>query len=244
MILRKTLLVASAVALISTPTWALADQNPSEHGAKHAPSTTPAGPPSTTPNNTDNPGAANRSQNGNQSADDGTGDQGNHRSGQDNQGQGNDHPGKPEHPSHPQHPGHPEHPSPPNHPSHPGKSHKCMPRNVAYIVSGTLVSQTLSKNTDGTYSGSLTVDVTRTNRHAAGDEGMTKTYTLTDARVKFRVADIDHNGSIGPDDLVAGDRVKVIASITTLSKKCDQNGFTAQMTIGKVIFHAPVTPGS
>jgi hypothetical protein len=224
MILRKTLLAASAVALISTPGWALADQSPSDHAAKHTPSTTPAGPPSTTPNNTDNPGASNRSQNGNHGGDKGAGDNG-------NQGQGND-PGKPEHPSHPQHP------------NHPGKSHKCMPRNVAYIASGTLVSQTLSKNANGTYSGGVTIDVTRTNRHAASDEGMTKTYTLTDARVKLRVADIDHNGSVGLDDLVAGDQVKIIASITTLSKKCDQSNFTAQLTISKVIFHAPVTQGS
>jgi hypothetical protein len=262
MLLRKTLLAASAVALISTPTWALADQNPSDNGANHAPSTTPAGPPSTTPagppsttpagppsttpNNTDNPSASDHSQNSNHGGDKSAGDQDGHGASQGAQGQGND-PGKSEHPSHPQHPkhpGHPEHPSHPNNPNRPGKSHMCMPRSVAYIVSGTLVSQTLSKNANGTYSGDVTVDVTRTNRHAAGDQGMTKTYTLTDARVKLRVADIDHDGSVGLDDLVAGDRVKVIASITTLSKKCDQSNFTAQTTIHKVTFHAPVTPGT
>jgi hypothetical protein len=251
MILRKTLLAASAVALVSMPTWALADQNPSDHGAKHAPSTTPAGPPSTTPNNANSPGASNRSQNGNHGADKGTGDQVNHGSGQDNQDQGNDpgkqeHPGHPQHPKHPDHPEHPDHPKHPshlNHPSHPGNSHKCMPRNVAYIVSGTLVTQTLSKNANGTYSGTVTVDVTHTNRHAVGDKG-TQGYTLAEARVKLRVADIDHDGSVELDDLVAGDRVKVIGSITTLSKKCSESGFTATTTIRKVIFHAPVTPGS
>jgi hypothetical protein len=61
MILRKTLLVASAVALMSTPAWALPSQTPSNRGTKHAPSTTPVGPPDTTPNNTENPGSANRS---------------------------------------------------------------------------------------------------------------------------------------------------------------------------------------
>jgi len=89
----------------------------------------------------------------------------------------------------------------------------------------------------------VTVDVTPTNRHAAGETG-TQTYTLTDARVELRVADIDHDGSVELDDLVAGDRVKVIGSIMTLSKKCSQSGFTATTTIRKVIFHAPVTPGS
>jgi hypothetical protein len=119
-----------------------------------------------------------------------------------------------------------------------------MPRNVAYIVSGTLVSDTLAKNADGTYSGSVTVNVTHTNRHAAGDEGMTKTYTLNDARVTLGLRDINHDGSVGLDDLTAGDRVKAIGKITTLSKKCDQSNFTALLTIRKVIFHAPVTPGS
>jgi hypothetical protein len=89
----------------------------------------------------------------------------------------------------------------------------------------------------------VTVDVTHTDRHAAGDKG-TQTYTLTDARVKLRVADTDHDGSVEPDDLVAGDRVKAIGKITTLAKKCSQSGFTATTTIREVIFHAPVTPGS
>jgi hypothetical protein len=231
MILRKTLLAASAVALISTPGWALADQNSSDQGAKHAPATTPAGPPSTTPNNTNNPGASNRSQNGDDhGGNKGAGGKGNHGSGQGNQGQGND-PGKPSHPAHPSHPG------------HPGNSNMCMQRNVAYIVSGVLKEEKLTENTDGTYNGTLEVTITHTNRHAAGDKG-TKTYTLTNARVKLRVADIDHDGIVGLDDLVAGDRVKVIGKITALSKKCDQSGFTAQTTIHKVIFHAPVTPGS
>ncbi len=50
--------------------------------------------------------------------------------------------------------------------SHPGQSHKCTHHNVAYIVSGTLINQTLSKNADGTCSGTLEVEVTHTNSHA------------------------------------------------------------------------------
>ena len=113
-------------------------------------------------------------------------------------------------------------------------------------MSGTLVSQTLSQNANGTYSGTVTVDVTHTNRHAASDEGMTKTYTLIDARVKLRVADIDHDGSVGLDDLVAGDRVKAIGTITTLAKKCDQSGFTARQRSTRSSFThtGEVKPGS
>lgn len=210
MIVKKILLVASAATLMSTSAWALPGHAPSHHGTHHAPSTTPVGPPST-PNSTDNPGASNHSQNGNHSSDQG------------NKGRGND-PGKPSHPAHPSHP---------SHPSHPGQSQKCKAHNVAYVVSGTLVSQTLVKNADGTYSGGVIVNVTHTNHHAAGDEGMTKSYTLTDARVTF------DNGSVGFAGITTGDRVKVIGKITTLSKKCSQTGFTAVTTIRKVIFRKP-----
>ena len=94
-----------------------------------------------------------------------------------------------------------------------------MAHNVAYIVSGTLVSQTLSKNADGTYSGTVTVSVARTNRHAAAAKGMTETYTLTDAHLTFALRDTNNDGSVGLDDLAAGDRVKAIGKITTLSKR-------------------------
>lgn len=205
MIVKKVLLVASAATLMSTSAWALPGHAPSSHGTKHAPSTTPVGPPSTTPNNTDNPGASNRSQNGN------------HGSDQGNQGQGND-PGKPSHPAHP------------NHPSHPGNPSNCTQHDVAYIVSGTLVSQTLSKNADGTYSGTLEVEVTHTNHHAVKGK---ISYPVSKVHVTF------DNGSVSLADITAGDRVKAIGKITTLSKKCSQDGFTATITIRKVIFHSP-----
>jgi hypothetical protein len=184
---------------------------PSHAPSNHAPSTVPVGPPSTTPNNTDNPGSTgNTTDNGA----DGNG----HGHGSDSQGK---------HGS-----------NNPSHPSHPGQSHKCKSHAVGYVVSGALVSQTLVKNTDGSYSGSVTVTVTHTNRHAAGDKG-TQSYTLTDARVTFGLADINHDGSVGLDDLQTGDRVKAIGKITTLSKKCDQIGFAPTTTIRKVIFHQP-----
>lgn len=115
----------------------------------------------------------------------------------------------------------------------------CMQHNVAYVASGTFVSQAITENANGTYSGSVTVTVTHTNRHAAGDEGMTTTYTLTGARVRFHIADVDHNGTVGLDDLQAGDRVKLIGAITTLGRRCDQTGFIAQTTIRRVVFHTP-----
>jgi len=72
--------------------------------------------------------------------------------------------------------------------SHPGQSQKCKAHNVAYIVSGTLVNQTLVKNADGTYSGTLEVEVTHTNNHAV--KGKTS-YPVSKVHVTF------DNGSVG-----------------------------------------------
>jgi hypothetical protein len=217
MIVRKVLLIASAAALMSTPAWALPSQAPSNQGTAHAPSTTPVGPPSTTPNNTDNPGTANRSPNGDKSHKKGAGEKSDHSSGNHSSGN-HDHS---------------------NNPSHPSKSHKCKPHNVAYVASGTLVSQTLTKNPDGTHSGEVSVVVKHTNHHAAGDRGTTKTYKLENVHVTFGLADTNNDGTVGLDDLKEGDRVKLIGKITALAKKCSQSGFTATTTIRRIVFHAP-----
>jgi len=120
-----------------------------------------------------------------------------------------------------------------------GKSKRCTPRRVAYVASGTLASQTLTKNADGTYDGTLTVNVTRSNNHAKSDKGTARTYTLDDARLSFDVPDRDANGTVDAADLRAGDRVKVIGRITRLKKRCDSTGFTPTVTVKKVRFHEP-----
>ncbi len=125
-----------------------------------------------------------------------------------------------------------------------GNSHKCTPHSVAYVASGTLVLATpplttLTKNTDGTYSGTLEVAVTHTNHHAAADKGKTVIYKVTSVHVTFGLADTNKDGTVGLDDLANGDRVRVIGKITTLAKKCSQTGFTAETTIRKIVFHAP-----
>jgi hypothetical protein len=123
-----------------------------------------------------------------------------------------------------------------------GKSHKCKPHKVAYVAVGTLVSQTLAQDAGAsTYSGDVVVNVTRTNRHGRADKGQQVTYTLTHARITFGLADTNNDGTVGLDDLAAGDRVRAIGKITTLAKKCDKSNFTAETTIRKVVFHAPAT---
>lgn len=126
-----------------------------------------------------------------------------------------------------------------------GKSHKCKPHKVAYVAVGTLVSQTLTQDAGAkTYSGTVVVNVTRTNHNGKADKGQQVTYTLTKARITFGLADQNNDGSVGLDDLAAGDPVRVIGKITALAKKCDKSNFTATTTIRKAVFHAPATSGS
>jgi len=128
-----------------------------------------------------------------------------------------------------------------------GKSHKCKPQSVGFIVSGTLaaVPPALTLNTDGTYSGELKVNVTHTNHHAVGEKEekvtIEKTYPLTKVHVTFGLADTNSDGSVGLDDLKVGDRVMLIGKVTKLAKKCDHSKFTAQKTIRKVVFNEPAT---
>jgi hypothetical protein len=137
-----------------------------------------------------------------------------------------------------------------DHPTAPARSHKCAPHKVAYVAAGTLVSQTLVVDAAAaarggskpTYSGDVTIDVAKANKAARGDKGTTKTYTLDHARVVLGLDDQNSDGRVDLADVAAGDRVKVIGKVTKLSKKCDQTGFTPELTIKKLIVHAPAQP--
>jgi hypothetical protein len=157
--------------------------------------------------------------------------------------------------------------APGNHPSEPGErgqgkgpsdnhgqsgsSHRCRPVHVGFIVAGTLVSQKLTANSDGTYTGEVTVKVTHTNHHAVGEKEKEvttteKTYSLTSAHVTFGLADANSDGTVGLDDLVEGDRVMLIGKVTKLANKhCDRSKFTSEKTIRQIIFSAPApTPAA
>lgn len=133
-----------------------------------------------------------------------------------------------------------------------GKSHRCVAHKVGYVAAGTLVSQTLTLDGSGTapgssashptrptYSGDVTIAVTRTNHWARGDKGTTKTYTLVHAHVVLGLADQNGDGRVDLADLAAGDRVKVIGKVTVLRRGCDKSGFTPTITIRQLIVHAP-----
>jgi hypothetical protein len=124
--------------------------------------------------------------------------------------------------THPAHPAHPSHPTHRAHPSHPSHSHKCMVHKVAYTAYGTLVSWSATENSNGTYSGTIVVDVTKANHHARSDKGNATTYTLTDSRVRF---------GKGANPPAAGDGVKVLGKITAVAKKCADQSAAGAVTV-------------
>ena len=121
-------------------------------------------------------------------------------------------------------PPHPSHPSHPAQPAHPLQSHKCTAHKVAFIASGTFVSWAATQNPDGTYTGTIDVNVTRTNHHAAAMTGA-QTFTLTHTKVRFG------NGATPP---AAGDRVKLIGKITAVAKKCTGPSGAGMITLRRV----------
>jgi hypothetical protein len=126
-----------------------------------------------------------------------------------------------------------------------GNSHRCRPVHVGFIVSGTLVSQKLTANSDGTYTGEITVKVTHTNHHAVTEKEKEvttteRTYSLTSAHVTFGLTDANSDGTVGLDDLIEGDRVMLVGKVTKLANKhCDRSKFTSEKTIRRLIFSAP-----
>ena len=117
--------------------------------------------------------------------------------------------------------------------SHPAQSQKCQPHNVAFIESGTIDATTASTlaTSNGTWTGTLVVDVTKTNHAAKGDKGKTITYTFSASKLRVRFGH-------GVTALTAGEHVQLIGKIATLAKKCPAPTTPAMPVINKVIVHA------
>lgn len=115
------------------------------------------------------------------------------------------------------------------HPAHPVKSHKCVAHRAAYIVSGTLVSWNATKTSEDTYTGAITVHVSKANHHAAGARGSDVTYTLDQSKVLL-------GKSATPP--VAGARVKLIGKITVAAKKCTDQSGAGTINVRQVDIHA------
>ena len=137
----------------------------------------------------------------------------------------------------------PPHPTHPKHPAHPNR---CAVHKVGYHARGTLVSQSLTQTQgaatatkrDDRYSGSLTVNVKKANHGAPTGN---QTFNLTDAKVKFHVADRNNDGKRTLADVSVGDRVTLHGRITHLARRCDHTGFTPAITVSKVDFNKPKT---
>jgi hypothetical protein len=124
-----------------------------------------------------------------------------------------------------------------------GKSHKCVAHSVGYVASGTLLKDTLTKDEGAeTYSGTVEVEVTRTNHHAAADKGKKVTYEVSKVHLTLGLSDTNKDGSVGLDDVAMGDRVHVIGKITAIAPKCKVE-FTAKTTIRRIVVNAPAQAG-
>ena len=128
----------------------------------------------------------------------------------------------------------PTHPNKPDHPAH--AKGMCKAKHVVgFNAKGTLIASTLTQDAGATtYSGTVEVDVTRTNHKAPkGDQ----TYTLTNAKVSF----YDVNG-VPVTTPAAGDIVRLHGKIGHVPKKCP--GPTAVVTITRVSFEQATPPAA
>jgi hypothetical protein len=227
--IKKAMLLGAALALASTPAWGLPGGEHSNHS--HS---------GTAPNYGSNPGSSHRSKSGSEHAG-GADRQGN---GPNDKGNGN---GQDKDKSPSDHGNGSDKGKGPGDHGNKGnghKPHRCLPHEVGYVVSGTLVSDTLTEGPNNTGSGEVVVEVLHGNRHARAAVGTKVAYTLTNAHLTLAVPDADNDSTVGVDDLQAGDRVHLIGRVSELSKRCPAGEFTPQTTIRHAVFHAPRPAGT
>lgn len=98
---------------------------------------------------------------------------------------------------------------------------------------GTVVSQTLAKNDDGTYSGDVVIEAKQWNRRARHGADMDsgseqKTFALDHAKVRFNVSDKEPaDGKVDEGDVVAGDRVLLAGKSDRTRQRCNHDGVAA-----------------
>lgn len=117
-----------------------------------------------------------------------------------------------------------------------GNTRRCKAHSVAYVVAGTLVSESLTAGADKLYSGELTVEVKRANHHAREAKGKVETYKVEGVRLTIGMRSAS-GAPASIEEVKAGDRVKVIGRITFLPKRCTQEGFTPTITVKHIIVH-------
>ncbi len=133
------------------------------------------------------------------------------------------------------------HPGNPNgHGQGGSQSHKCQAHNRAYVEAGTVdsvTSSTLAQNSDGTWSGTLVVDVTRANHAAKADKGQTVTYTFDSAAMRVAL----DGGATG---FTMGERVKLIGKLATVAKKCTVPSTAPAPVFKRIVVHPAAASNS
>jgi hypothetical protein len=121
-----------------------------------------------------------------------------------------------------------------------GSSHKCQAHNRAYVESGAVDSttaSTLAQNSDGTWSGTLVVDVTASNHAARADQGQTVTYT-------FSSADLNVEFDNGTTSFTASAPVQLIGKIAATAPKCPAPSSPAAPVFRKIVVGSSDSTGS
>ncbi len=125
------------------------------------------------------------------------------------------------------------HPTKPTKPTKPPmQSHKCVAHAVAYRVSGTVSSSSLTEAGKNKVSGTLTVMVTGSNNAAKQDgatKGSTQNYTLTGVKASYA-------HKLTKPNPATGTRVVVKGTITVVAKKCQATSGTGTVTVKRVSF--------
>jgi hypothetical protein len=115
----------------------------------------------------------------------------------------------------------------------PSGSHKCQPHNRAYVEGGTVDSataSTLAQNVDGTWSGTLVVDLTRASHAARADMGQTVTYTFDSAQLRVRLDD-------GATAFASGERVRLIGKLAGVGRKCPAPSSAPAPVFRRIVVH-------
>ena len=131
------------------------------------------------------------------------------------------------------HPGKSHHRKGTDHPS--AHSHHCSKaHHVAYLEGGKVdgTPSTLAKNGDGTWSGTLVVDITHANHWARADRDKTVTYTFSSSKLK-----VHFDG--GTTGFSAGERVQLIGKLAVMSKTCTASGSAPAAPIFRMVVVHP-----
>lgn len=120
----------------------------------------------------------------------------------------------------------------------PDSKGRCGVVKKGFVVTGNNAVFNVTQNSDGTYDGTVTLTATQTNSHAKksgvnATDTNPETFNLDDTKITFGegVTDgADEGTDVGPADVVASDRVKLIGKVAYAKKgskknPCSDRGF-------------------